>query len=203
MSIQKQKQIVSYFENLDKSRINQCYGHYSPEAPCCIGAHLAHILGVEEDVCDYKQGIDAWCKLVGGNRLHAIIILRECGAPMDPFDTIDWGVDPAEVFAKAFAIEELPNLCGGFFRYVNLRDADLSGADLREVDFTSGSLEYAVFRGANLEGANFCQAYLTKADFRDANLKGANFEDARTLGADFRGANLEDASFRRSSEAIS
>ena len=194
-----QKQVVSYFKNLDKSRIDQCYGEYSPTDPCCVGAHLAHILGVvgQGKLGDYTYGIEAWCGLVGGNRLHAVVMLRECGAPRNPFDIDDWEVNPAEVFAKVYAIEELPDLCGRSFERVNLRYADLSGADLREVDFTGGSLEYAVFRGANLEGANFRQAYLRRTDFKGANLKDANFEDAHILEADFKDADLEGANFQR------
>ena len=51
----------------------------------------------------------------------------------------------------------------------NLRDAYLSGANLR---------------GADLRDANLSDAYLSGADLRGANLRGANLRDANLSGAD-------------------
>lgn len=61
---------------------------------------------------------------------------------------------------------------------------DLSGLDLRDVNF----------RGADLS----C-AYLSEAKLRRANLYGANLRDARLCGADLTGANLYEADLRGAS----
>ena len=53
----------------------------------------------------------------------------------------------------------------------NLRDADLSGADLR-----GANLRNADLFGANLRGANLCDADLRCADLRNADLCGASID---------------------------
>jgi uncharacterized protein YjbI with pentapeptide repeats len=62
--------------------------------------------------------------------------------------------------------------------YLNSRKQKLAGADLSFLDL----------RGANLSGANLHEAVLIRADLSDANLRGATL-----LGAYLRGANLERA----------
>ena len=65
----------------------------------------------------------------------------------------------------------------------NLRDAYLSGANLR-----GANLRDAYLSGANLRGADLSDAYLSGANLRDAYLSGANLR-----GADLRDANLSGA----------
>ena len=101
---------------------------------------------------------------------------------------------------------------------LNLKSADLSGANLEEFDGSEGNFEKANFSGANLEGfygsegnfekANFSGANLEEfygydgnfekanfsganhADLTDANLINTDFTDADLRGADLSGANL-------------
>jgi len=68
-------------------------------------------------------------------------------------------------------------------RVVNLRGADLSGANMRGDDL----------RGANLSGADLSGANLSGADLSGADLRGANLSGADLSGADLRGANLSGA----------
>jgi uncharacterized protein YjbI with pentapeptide repeats len=89
---------------------------------------------------------------------------------------------------------------------VNLREANLSGADLRMADLSGANLNIAYIsvadlRGADLRGANLRFASLGLADLRDANLSGADLRDvnlsgANIEGADFRGADLRGAYHR-------
>lgn len=61
----------------------------------------------------------------------------------------------------------------------NLRDADLSGADLN-----GANLRYADLSDADLSGADLRYADLNGADLSGANLRGANLRDANLSGAE-------------------
>ena len=86
---------------------------------------------------------------------------------------------------------------------MDLRLADLSGADLRDTQFvwanlTNANLNEANLREADLHGANLTNANLTRTDLSLANLAGAYLTGAyltnsNLQGADLRGANLTNA----------
>jgi hypothetical protein len=95
--------------------------------------------------------------------------------------------------------------------YVNLREAYLVGADLRECWLYKARLDGAIVRAAHLRRANLEGAILTECDLEDADLSSANLlnavfdnadlhhavlKEARADGADFRGANLRDSDLR-------
>lgn len=82
----------------------------------------------------------------------------------------------------------------------NLQGADLRGVDLREANLQGADLQRADLRGADLRGANLQWAGLQGADLRRADLQGANLQWADLRGAylrraDLRGANLDFSSF--------
>lgn len=94
----------------------------------------------------------------------------------------------------------------------NMR-ADLSGADLRGVNFccrnlsgaslAGANLSYADLQGADLRGANLSAAELTyldmrKADLRNAYARGARFNASNLSGADCRFTNFINARFKGS-----
>ncbi len=64
------------------------------------------------------------------------------------------------------------------FKGIDLPDADLSGAYLRDADL----------RQANLSGSNLSDATLAMAKFKGANLEGVRFTSADLSYADFKGA---------------
>ena len=68
-----------------------------------------------------------------------------------------------------------------------------SRADLRNADLSNADLFGANLRNANLFGANLFGANLSNADLRNANLRGANLSNADLFGANLRGANLSNA----------
>lgn len=74
---------------------------------------------------------------------------------------------------------------------IELRRANLTGADLGEVDLLEADLA-----GADLIGTNLQEASLHGADLEEADLGRANLEGARLAGADLRGANLSEANLR-------
>ncbi|HEY9650638.1 MAG TPA: pentapeptide repeat-containing protein [Coleofasciculaceae cyanobacterium] len=66
---------------------------------------------------------------------------------------------------------------------------DLSGADLRESDFTKAKLNNVLLNNASL-----IRATLNQADLSDSRLAGANLSSAQLIAADLRRAVLEKAS---------
>ena len=122
--------------------------------------------------------------------LHAQVVWIE--ENVDFFSGVRTGV--IEVNGDTYTIG--PDGPDGPANFANLSGADLSGADLRDVDisgwrFTGTNLRDADLSGANLLGAEFEDADLSGADLTAANLRGADLR-----GADLSGANLTDANLR-------
>ena len=87
------------------------------------------------------------------------------------------------------------NLYGADLRYTNLRcanlrDANLSGANLYGADLRCANLRDANLSGANLYGADLCYANLSGANLSGANLYGADLYSADLSGANLYGADL-------------
>ena len=76
------------------------------------------------------------------------------------------------------------------------RDANLSGANLRDANLSGANLSGANLSDANLRDANLSGANLSDADLRDADLRGANLSDADLSDANLSDANLSDANLR-------
>jgi hypothetical protein len=74
--------------------------------------------------------------------------------------------------------------------------AQLSGADLREVNFIQADLRRADLRGADLRQAHLEEANLSLSDFRGADLRGAHLLEARASGARFDRTKLDAADLR-------
>ena len=84
----------------------------------------------------------------------------------------------------------------------NLHEADLSNANLSNVDLSKAMLVGAnLFRadlsGAILAGSNLIRANLSKADLRGADLRGANLIRANICGVNLSRADLRGADLRR------
>ena len=218
-----------YFAALHPDRLDPYNGHWSASQPCSVGAHLAHILGLRAP--DRHAAAGAWAAAFGGNRAHAILMLRAAGAPHDPFTRHAWTVNPAVVFSRVATLETLPplvdadlshaalchadlnradlaraNLSGTDLRQACLSDADLRDADLRQAiasgaDLRHADLSGARLRGADLRNASFHAANLTGADLREARLDGADMSHAALDRADCAGADLRNACLAYSSAA--
>jgi hypothetical protein len=78
---------------------------------------------------------------------------------------------------------------------IDLRGANLSGANLTSADLRDADLTGADLTGADLRDADLTGADLTGADLRDANLTGADLSDANLTGAYLTGADLNGASW--------
>ena len=100
------------------------------------------------------------------------------------------------------------NLCGANLKKVNLRRSILYRANLIDANLENANLTGAVLSAANLKGANLAWASLcgailnaanlygtnlTHADLRCANLFLANLQKANLSGANLNGANLREA----------
>jgi len=75
---------------------------------------------------------------------------------------------------------------------------DFMGADLSYANLTNVDAEFANFRNANLRGATLSEGIFHGADFRGADLRGTNFtmmKSSQFRYADFRKAFIEDRIF--------
>ena len=130
------------------------------EGRCCIFTRIGMILGIdpkdwrEEEY--YQHGAGAWAGLLGGNRLHAILLLRQAGAGHDPVSDsqgwIDYLPGPYQVLKRIAEIDNLPELRGQDFSKCNLSFLELQGEDLRDCDFTRAYWYGARIKNCNLEG---------------------------------------------------
>ena len=76
------------------------------------------------------------------------------------------------------------NVCQGCdLSGINLRDTNLSGANLSDADLSG-----AYLRDTNLSGANLSDADLSGANLADTDLSGADLTNAHLSGANLRGA---------------
>jgi uncharacterized protein YjbI with pentapeptide repeats len=79
---------------------------------------------------------------------------------------------------------------------VDLSEANLRGADLRNANLSGAYLNKADLNRANLTGADLGGAYLRRANLAEASLNGADLRTADLRGADFRRANLVEANLK-------
>ena len=183
---------------------DQSVGHWDPDKPCCVGARLVGALSAfdldstdklfPEGEGSFLQGVDAFAKLIGGNRAHVILMLKEAGAGHNPLSEAPWPSSREEVWARAARIETLPDLAGADLSYADLYRADLYRADLSGADFTGANLSGADLYRAHLKGAHLKGAHLRGAHLIAADLSGADFTGADMSGANLYGANLSDTS---------
>lgn len=95
-----------------------------------------------------------------------------------------WGC-PADLIGSERVV-----LSGIDLRFANLKGANLSRADLRHA-----KLQGADLRDANLSSCNLESADLTDCDLRGANLDGAVLVRTRLVNANLTGASLKDTNF--------
>jgi uncharacterized protein YjbI with pentapeptide repeats len=105
---------------------------------------------------------------------HALSLLAEM-ANQEHLDILAKGVEAWNAWLRP---EFLP---------VDLRNADLSGRDLRKIRLFSAHLD-----GANLANADLRFADLRTTSFSDANLRGANLNGAMMMDSNLERANLCD-----------
>jgi len=101
-------------------------------------------------------------------------MLKAVIEPVEPNGPDEFNIDFSETYTKI----------------ANLRDSNLSGANLSEthlggIDLSDSNLSSAKLYKANLSGTNLKRAILRKANLRETNLGGANL-----AGADLRKAKL-------------
>jgi hypothetical protein len=89
------------------------------------------------------------------------------------------------------------NLEGANLQGAHLYGADLEGAFLPLANLQGADLPLANLQGAYLWEANLQGAHLYEADLEGADLEGANLQGANLQGANLQGADLQGADLRR------
>ena len=102
--------------------------------------------------------------------------------------------------AKGKRYDSIINLSGANLSYADLVQVDISGAnlsyaDLSHADLHASALSYTDFFLANLTGATFEGSAVIKANFEGAILGGANLSYGNLVGADFDATTLDGANF--------
>lgn len=91
---------------------------------------------------------------------------------------------------------------GARFRDVVFSDCKLVGvswamaADVVQLGFQAGKLDYSSFSGLNLKKTEFARASLRDVDFSQADLSECDFRESNLLNAQFRGTKLLKADLR-------
>src|SRR5215204_5490480 len=85
------------------------------------------------------------------------------------------------------------NLYGAYLQEAYLEEADLLGANLQEAYLQEANLQRANLFRANVEGADLQGANLQRASLYEANLIGAYLQEANLQEAYLQGANLQEA----------
>ncbi|MEH2393544.1 MAG: pentapeptide repeat-containing protein [Nostoc sp.] len=83
------------------------------------------------------------------------------------------------------------------FSKAELSDADLQNINLKGSDLSYADLSEANLSGANLRGTDLSFADLSQANLKDTDLRGTLLMSANLCQADLKGANLEKADYDR------
>lgn len=87
------------------------------------------------------------------------------------------------------------NLSGADLTNANLENMDLTNADLSHSNLTNAKLKGAILANANLSYAKLTAAYLEKTNLTKADLTCANLDNANLTKADFSETIISGASF--------
>ena len=98
------------------------------------------------------------------------------------FASYSFGLDEESENQKLMALHSCVNC--------DLKEARLTGADLRFANLALTDLARARLAGADLTGANFARANLQQANLRGANLTGANLETAKLFQVKISGETI-------------
>lgn len=76
-----------------------------------------------------------------------------------------------------------------------LENMDLSGCELKNIDFEWSDFRGVNFTGADLKGCSFRNTYFEGTIMEGANLRGADFEGASMRGINLKNTHIEGANF--------
>lgn len=167
--------------------IDQSVGYARYTDPCCVGAHLAIIIGCERrEGDDYRYGAHTWAKWMGGNMAHAVVMLRQAGAGDRPLSAEPWPISHQAVCDNLMTVETLPSLKGEVFQGENFDWMNLSGSD-----FTGACLQ-----NSRMSFANFNECDFTDADMRGITAEETSFDDAIFVNTKLGKSNLVNSYWR-------
>ncbi len=110
-----------------------------------------------------------------------------------------------ETYGMRIDLSNAP-LAGANLREMDFHGANLSGSDLHRADLSRGDLRWTDLHDADLRGATLSGARLGNSDVRNArfeganlsatNLRGLDLSDRDLTGVDFRGAKFQETKLR-------
>jgi Pentapeptide repeats (8 copies) len=147
---------------------------------------------IMEVLTAYVQGHAPWPPRESGQPSAQI-------APKDLHRLVTWSPDVQAAMTVVArrdvedGHEDILNLIGVDLRMAELTGANLSGAVIRE-----SCLQRTILARANLRKADLARSNLEGADLRDADLSGARLRRANLRSVDFGGAHLQSADLEHS-----
>ena len=199
----RMQQVIRDTEVITAKPIDQRWGDYKPAEACCVGARLARFFNVAE-MCpsDYRRGMKAFAKALGGTTAHVILMLRLAGAGESPFSSSEWPIPPEDVWENLKYFEELPELRGNSFKdesfvgqvfdNLNLSTMMFELCDMRDVTFKDCIIRFTSFRNTDMHRSTWDGCEIVKCDFTSTNLSSADFRGATVRDCEFNDAQTMD-----------
>lgn len=125
------RETLPLVQELDNNpdRWDQTVGNYSEHCGCCIGAHLANHFGVSreaievaggrppmwavqpgwEESSDWERGVIAVVQYLDCDESELLLLLRNAGAPDDPFSSAPWPHPASKVWANMAKFLDRPS----------------------------------------------------------------------------------------------
>ena len=157
----------------------------------------------QDDLARIRQGVKAWNEWmeeelrVNEEEMEALRA-QEIENWSDPgFDTSrDWtaNTDAIDVSLEDLSLEDtlyVADLSGAELTDLELDGVMLWASDLAGANLTGSSLAYAVLRGSDLTNANLTDVNMTGADLTNARLRGAKLRGATLTSTKIQDADLE------------
>ena len=122
-------------------------------------------------------------------------------------DIIQFNIKRAEFpqldfFGSDFSNADLSgaNLADINFRKSDFSNADLTGAILTNSFFNDADLSETIIDDVEAENSQWCRAFIEKTSFQRSNLHKANFNGSELISVDFSYADLSETQFKKSSQ---
>ena len=193
------KELHSLLEKAITKQVRLEGGELQDKDYFCIGSRLSSVIKKSHNgqTLDYLEGVDEWINKVGGNRLHAILMLRQAGAGHNPLKMGEWPTRPQEVLENLKMIKELPPLTNQDFSFSNLIGISLKKLDLSGSSFKNALMMETKLININFSYCDFRYARLGISIVTDCNFENAIFKNTSLYMTEINSCNIKDTILKK------